>query len=241
MLSREEIIATYQQGPDAVVALVEGLVTAFQQQIEQLNARVKELEDRLALNSRNSSKPPSSNAPAQRPKSSRTPSGRKPGAQQGHHGKTLKMSPTPDRIVHHSASACHNCGGSLTHTAGEETSDRRQVFDLPPLKTDITEHRCLNKICPRCRTLNCGDFPSGVTPGAQYGPNLKSLLVYLVQYHLSPWRRSCEMIGDLFGQIIAEGAISSAINQCADALEKPEEQIKEAIMLAEVAHFDETG
>jgi transposase len=49
------------------------------------------------------------------------------------------------------------------------------------------------------------------------------------------------MIGDLFGQIIAEGTISSAINQCADALEKPEEQIKEAIMPAEVAHFDETG
>lgn len=241
MLSREEIIATYEQGPDATVALVEGLITAFQQQIEQLNARIKELEDRLALNSRNSSKPPSSNAPAQRPKSWRTPSGKKPGAQRGHPGKTLKMSPTPDRVIHHGASACHNCGESLPHTAGEETPDQRQVFDLPPLKIDITEHRCLNKICPRCLTLNCGEFPVGVMPGAQYGPNLKSLLVYFVDYHLLPWQRSCEMIGDLFGQIIAEGTISSAINQCADALEKPEEQIKEAIRLAEVAHFDETG
>lgn len=241
MLSREEIIATYEQGPDAVVAVVEGLVAAFQQQIEQLNARVKELEDRLALNSRNSSQPPSSNASAQRPKSSRTPSGKKPGAQQGHPGKTLEMSPTPDRVLHHSASACHNCGHSLSRTAGEQTSDRRQVFDLPPLKIDITEHRCLDKICPRCRTLNCGQFPSGLKPGAQYGPNLKSLLVYLVQYHLLPWQRSCEMIGDLFGQIIAEGTIWSAISQCGQALEKPEEQIKEAIRLAAVVHFDETG
>lgn len=241
MLSREEIIATHEQGPDATVALVEGLITAFQQQIEQLNARIKELEDRLALNSRNSSKPPSSNAPAQRPKSSRVPSGKKPGAQQGHPGKTLKMSPTPDRVVHHSASACHNCGESLADIVGKETGDQRQVFDLPPLKIDITEHRCLNKICPRCRTLNCGEFPSDVTPGAQYGSNLKSLLVYLVQYHLLPWQRSCEMIGDLFGQIIAEGTISSAINQCADGLEKTEEQIKQAITAAAVAHFDETG
>jgi transposase len=79
MLSREEIIATYEQGPDAVVALVEGLCTAFKQQIEELSARVKELEDRLGLNSRNSSKPPSSNTPAQRTKSLRTPSGKKPG------------------------------------------------------------------------------------------------------------------------------------------------------------------
>src|SRR5215831_1434401 len=103
MLSREEIRAVYEQGPDAVIALVEGLLTTFQQQIEQLNARVKELEDRLALNSGNSSKPPSSNPPAQRTKSSRTPSGRKPGAQQGHPGTTLKASASPDTIVHHRA------------------------------------------------------------------------------------------------------------------------------------------
>jgi len=199
MLSREEIIANYEQGPDATVALVEGLITAFQQQIEQLNTRIKELEDRLALNFRNSSKPPSSNAPAQRPKSSLTPSGKKPGAQQGHPGKTLKMSSTPDRVVHHSVSACHNRGENLTRTVGEEAPDQRQVFDLPPLKIDITEHRCLNKICPRCLTPNCGEFPPGVMPGAQYGLNLKSLLVYLVEYHLLLWQRSCEMIGDLFG------------------------------------------
>jgi cell division septum initiation protein DivIVA len=86
-LSREEIRVVYEQGPDTVIALVEGLSTTFQQQIEQLNARVKELEDRLALNSSNSSKPTSSNTPAQRTKSSRAPSGKKPGAQQGHPGQ----------------------------------------------------------------------------------------------------------------------------------------------------------
>ena len=243
MLSREEIIAIHEQGPDATVALVEGLITAFQQQIDQLNARIKELEDRIALNSRNSSRPPSSNTPAQRPKtkSLRTPSGKKPGAQQGHPGKTLKMSPTPDRVVHHSVSDCHNCGENLTQIVGEDAPDQRQVFDLPPLKIEITEHRCLNKICSRCRIPNIGEFPSGVMPGAQYGPNLKSLLIYLVEYHLLPWQRSCEMIGDLFGQIVAEGTICSAINQCAAALENPEKQIKEAIKQAEVAHFDETG
>src|SRR5262245_40983504 len=146
MLSREEIIATYEQGPDAVVSLVEALFSAFQQQFEMLNARIKELEDQLSLNSQNSSKPPSSNTPAQRPKSLRTPSSKMPGAQQVHSGKTLKMSPTPDRVVDHSASACHNCGLNLNLTVGDLTADQRQVFDLPPLKIEITEHRCLNKI-----------------------------------------------------------------------------------------------
>jgi transposase len=241
MLSREEIKVIYEQGPDAVIALVEELGATFQQQVEQLRAQVKELQDRLALTARNSSKPPSSNPPAQRTKSLRAPSGKKPGAQQGHPGTTLKASPTPDRIVVHDAATCHDCGQSLREVRGQQTGDRRQVFDLPPLKLEVTEHRLIEKVCPRCGTRNCGEFPAGVAPGGQYGPHLKSLAVYLVQYHLLPWERTCEMLGDLFGQPLAEGTLSSAINECADSLEKSEEEIKQAITLAPVANFDETG
>jgi len=240
-MSREEIKAAYDQGPDAMIALVEGLVATFQQQIEELRAQVKELQDRLALNSSNSSKPPSSNPPAQRTKSLRTPSGKKPGAQQGHPGNTLKASPTPDQVVVHDAATCHGCGQSLSQVAGQPTADRRQVFDLPPMNLEVTEHRLSEKLCPFCDRLNCGEFPAGVAPGVQYGPNLKSLAVYLVNYHLLPWQRSCEIMGELFGQSIAEGTIWSAINECADSLEQPEAEIKQALTQAAVAHFDETG
>lgn len=241
MLRREEINAIYDQGPEAVIALVEELAATFQQQVEQLRAQVKELQDRLALNSRNSSKPPSSNPPAQRTKSLRAPSGKKPGAQPGHLGTTLKASPTPDRVVVHEAATCHDCGQSLREVVGWETADRRQVFDLPPMKLTVVEHRLLEKVCPCCGTLNCGELPAGVAPGVQYGPNIKSLAVYLVQYHLLPWQRTCEMLGDLFGQPLAEGTLASALNECADSLEKSEEELKQAITLAPVAHFDETG
>lgn len=241
MLSREEIKAVYDQGPDAVIALVEGLIATFQPQIEELRAQVKELQDRLALNSGNSSKPPSSNPPAQRTKSLRTPSGKKSGAQKGHPGTTLKAIPTPDRIVVYDPATCQGCGQSLQNVAGEQTDDRRQVFDLPPINLEVTEHRISEKLCPFCAQLNCGVFPASVAPGVQYGQNLKSLAVYLVNYHLLPWQRSCEIIGDLFGTRIAEGTIWSALNQCSDSLEKPEAEIKQALTQAAVAHFDETG
>jgi hypothetical protein len=137
MVGREEIKVCYEQGPEAVIALVEELVATFQQQIEELRAQVKELHDRLALDSRNSSKPPSSHPSAQRTKSLRVPSGKKPGAQPGHPGTTLKASSTPDRVVVHAAATCRDCGQSLGEVRGQPSGDRRQVFDLPPLKLEV--------------------------------------------------------------------------------------------------------
>jgi transposase len=244
MLSRAEISAIYDQGPEAVIALVERLMAileAQQEQMAQVNARVKEMEDRLALNSRNSSKPPASNAPAHRIKSSRTASGKKPGAQPGHPGTTLKASPAPDHVVQHSAVGCQSCGQNLSCEEGVPDHDRRQVVEVPQLTLAVTEHQRLVKTCPRCGTHTSGKFPAGVAPGVQYGPQLKALVVYLVEYHLLPWRRTCEVLGDLLGQPIAEGTLAAALTTCAQGLGQPEEQIKQALTRAPVAHFDETG
>ena len=240
-MSREEIKVRYEQGPDAVMTLVEELIATFQQQIEELRAQVKELHDRLALDSRNSSKPPSSNPPAQRTKSLRAPSGKKPGAQPGHPGTTLKAGPRPERIVVHAAATCHDCGHSLREVGGQQSGDRRQVFDLPLLKLEVTEHRLLEKEGLWCGALTGGEFPAGIAPGVQYGPQLKALAVYWVQYHLLPWQRTCEMLSDLFGHPLAGGTLASALTECATFLEESEEEIKQALTQAPVATFDETG
>src|SRR5215212_10055246 len=75
MMPREDIVAVYQRGVDAVVDLVENLSARLDEQqemIASLTARLNELEDRLAKNSRNSSKPPSSDDPTKpKPKSLR--------------------------------------------------------------------------------------------------------------------------------------------------------------------------
>jgi transposase len=252
MVNREEIIKVYEQGPEAVVALVESLYSLIerqqiqiaqqQEQINALTARVKELEDRLAINSRNSSQPPSSDSPGKLTKSLRRPSGKKPGAQKGHPGKMLKAHPNPDRILHHSPPACRDCGQNLEEAvASSESTERRQVFDLPPIKLEATEHRTVNKVCPACGTLNCGEFPADVAPGVQYGHHLKALAVYLINYQLLPWQRTCELISDLTGQLIAEGTLAAALTECAQNLEQPEREILQAIQQAEVGHFDETG
>lgn len=82
--------------------------------IEEQAARIKDLEEQLAKNSRNSSKPPSSDGPKKgspKSRSLRKKSGKKPGGQKGHKGQTLKQSDAPDKVVKHTVDSCHQCQG----------------------------------------------------------------------------------------------------------------------------------
>ncbi len=237
MLTPEEIHRVYEQGPEAVMGLVAGLCT----QITALTARVKELEARLTLNSHNSSKPPSSDPPAHRTRSLRTPSGKKPGAQPGHPGTTLKSVGTPDHVVEHAPAACAACGAALTTEPGGTTAERGQVFELPPLKLEVTEHRVQAKTCPCCGWVSYGALPAPVRPGPQYGEGLKAVAVYLLTYQLLPWQRACELLGDLVHQPIAEGTLHAALQSCAAGLAEVDAALKDALTQAAVGHFDETG
>lgn len=97
-LTPEEALKIYEAGREAVVAIL----CEFSARIEQLERRVEELEQQLAKNSRNSSKPPSSDGFMKpHPQSLRKASGRKPGGQSGHKGTTLKMVEEPDEVHWH--------------------------------------------------------------------------------------------------------------------------------------------
>src|SRR5918996_3133858 len=88
------------------------LIRSLFARVQELTAKVTELEGHLALNSRNSSKPPSTEGYAKpKPKSLRR-SGKNPrGGQQGHEGHTLKRAESPDHSVLHAPPAtCDACG-----------------------------------------------------------------------------------------------------------------------------------
>lgn len=241
-VKRKDIIKTYNAGPEAVVALIEGLVKIIDRQkkdIADLQKRIKALEDRFGQNSTNSSKPPSSDWPKKQ-RSLRTKSKKSPGGQKGHKGHNLKMVTAPDTTVVHTVSFCKSCGSSLIDT---ELSGyrKRQVFDLPPIKVEVTEHRAEDKICPCCGHLNEACFPKGVSQPTQYGPRIKAICTYLSQYQLLPYERTAELFLDLFGIDIASSTIVNTNRVCFNALKSAEESIKQKIIASAVVHFDETG
>lgn len=242
-MNRDEIKALYHLGPDAVADLVEQLFSIIdlqQAQIASLTARVKELEDRLATDSHNSSKPPSSDSFAKKTKSLRKPSGKKPGGQPGHSGNTLRQVDTPDLVIIHKPPECLSCGADLGDLPASDY-ECRQVIDLPPMRLEVTEHRAEIKQCSGCGSSNRASFPPSVTKAVQYGEGLKALGLYLMNYHLLPYRRTREILQDLFGQAVGEGTLAAAAAFCAEELFDSEAQIKEGVRKSEVGYFDETG
>lgn len=243
LLTRDEITAVYAGGVEAVIGVIEQLqvvVTAQQEQIAALNARVKALEDQAKTTSRTSSKPPSSDGYQRPPRSLRQRSGKAAGGQPGHPGSALSLVAEPDRVIVHSPATCAECQAALDGVAATGYA-RRQVLDLPPLRLEVSEHRAEEKMCPRCRHTTAGAFPADVTTTVQYGVGIKALAVYLLTYHLLPYDRTSALLGDLCGHAPAKGTLQTAVETCADGLVGVEGQIKDALRRADVLHNDETG
>ena len=208
-------------------------------QVEALQLKVTELEAGQALNSRNSSKPPSSDGLGKpKPKSLRKGGERPTGGQNGHKGHRLEKVAEPDRIVmHFPPSHCDVCHCRLPEAS---VAERRQVFDLPPLRFEVTEHRMLAAQCA-CGKICRGEFPSGVSAPVQYGPAAMAAVVHLTHQHMMPVRRTAALMGDFFGLPMAEGTVLAACEEARNRLQPTVDLIGQALQVAEVAHADETG
>jgi transposase len=224
------------------------IVLEMQQQLQQLQqlaaeqaALIQSLRDQLAKNSGNSGKPPSSDGLKKaRPQNLRQKSGRRPGGQKGHPGQTLKLVAEPDHTQLHPVTVCSNCAADL-QAIGSCGHERRQVFDLPPVRLEVTEHLAEIKVCPECGQLVKGDFPGEVSQPVQYGARLKAQAAYLNNYQLLPWARSCELLGDFYGHTPAQALIQGANTDLTEQLTPALELIRQGLSAAEVAHFDESG
>jgi transposase len=227
-----------------LINLVKTLLTRVQELESQAQAQastIQGLKDQLAKNSENSGKPPSSDGlKKQRTQSLRQKSGRKAGGQKGHSGHTLRMSENPDHVVLHGLESCPECAHDLG-TVEAESHMKRQVYDIPPIQLEVTEHQAEIKTCPHCQKQVRAAFPDGVTQPVQYGELFRAQACYLNTYQLLPMARSCELLGDFYGHQPAVALIQEA-NQAVEAGSQPAiDAIKKQLCEAPVTHHDESG
>ncbi|MBA3489514.1 MAG: IS66 family transposase [Longispora sp.] len=216
------------------------LVVLQAERIALLEAEIAELKRQLGLNSRNSSKPPSSDGLAKpAPKSLRGRSGKKPGGQPGHSGAALMQVADPDERLRHEPEACSGCGGDLGD-APEVGIQRRQVFDLPPITVQVTEHQLIERRCS-CGITTCGTAPEGVNAPTQYGPQITAIILYLYVGQFLSKKRTATALAELFGTPVSAGTVAAMTERAGAGLDEFCDQVSDRITAAEVAGFDETG
>ena len=220
------------------------LLLRLEKEVRDLRRQVKELKDRLALNSRNSSKPPSSDGLAKpAPKSLRQKTGRKPGGQPGHPGRTLQPVAQPDHTRLHRLERCPcgRCQGRSLRDQPVLDYEKRQVFELPQKPLEVTEHQAEIKRCPVSGQLVTASFPEEVKAPAQYGPRFKAQMVYFNEQHFIPFGRLTQVCEDLYGQPLSEATIAAANQRLYDNLAPFEQRLMDLLPLAPVNHCDESG
>jgi transposase-like protein len=201
--------------------------------------RIKQLEDKLAINSGNSSQAPSKDdfkSPKKR--SLRQLSGKKPGGQVGHKGQGGRLKDDPDHTLTYWVNDCPACGRDLGGVASEGII-RRQTEDLPPIKTIVTEHRIELKTCPCCAVQwQAGGCP--VDHEFEYGPRIKAICVYLSTFQFIPALRTKQMMSVL-GVNLSTGSLDNFRRRAAKELRPFTERLRQSLTQARAAFFDETG
>jgi transposase len=240
MTAEDELIRLRQENADLREQVKR--IPLLEESIRQLSEQVQNLQERLMKDSHNSHLPPSSDrfARQKKTKSQRKRSGKKPGGQVGHEGHHLALVDNPDEKVVYPVEMCATCQADIRAVAAR-TLERRQVVDLPPVRLHITEHQAERKCCPHCAAETRAAFPDGVSAPVQYGTGLQALAVYLVTFHLLPFKRVGEILSDVTGTPLSEGTLRQMIARSARVLQPIERQIKVALRQAPVIHQDETG
>jgi len=230
---------------------IRDLISALQREIEvlrmenaALRQEVADLRRQLDKNSSNSSKPPSSDGMKKPPRiagSTRGRSGKTSGGQAGHAGDTLKPVAKPDVVERHEAEACRHCLAGLT-IAMVTGVEKRQVFDVPEPRLEVTEHQAMIYRCPHCRGQTTASFPEGVISAAQYGPRVRAVSVYLNVQQLIPEDRVAQAMADLFGAAtLCPDSVVAWGKRKAEEFEAVAARIAALVAQACVRHLDETG
>lgn len=220
---------------------IEALTSRLEQaekEIAALKSENESLRSRLNSNSNNSNKPPSSDGYQKKPAFPKTGK-RKQGGQTGHKGRTLNQVNNPDNTITCNPVSC-SCGHTFTSTE-TALAEKRQVFDLPEPRLEVTEYLIHKAVCPVCGLVHRGAAPEGVNAPVQYGNGVKAYTTLLNVHFKLPFKKIQLLFEDLFGYPINGSSVYSASWQCYEKLAESEKTIRARVTAQDVVHADETG
>ena len=213
--------------------------------VKELNQTIKELKEQLNKNSKNSSKPPSSDGlkkPAvNKNKSLRESSRKKQGAQEGHDGVHLSVISEPDHIEDHMHSDCTGCPHRAKCLSKACIKETRHEVDAV-VTVDVTAHNLIEvRECLLHGGVKTGSFPENIKATVQYGKNLQAMVVAFNTVGAVSINRTHEILSSVFNIPLATGTIKNMVTRCAESLKDTYERIRLKMIMLGLIHCDETG
>ena len=202
-----------------------------------------ELRERLNLNPRNSSLPPSSEHPHAKPDPPPDPDPkqkkRKRGGQKGHpkHERTLIPTDECQQMVPCIPGECACCGEKLSGT--DPDPDRHQVWDVPEVKPQVTEYQQHTLTCLTCGSQTKAGLPEG-TPEGQFGPQVIALVALLSGQFRQSKRQVREFLQSVFCFPISLGQVCRLQQRASEAIAPAYEELRQALPRSDVINLDET-
>lgn len=238
-MSSPDLYVEQNQALPETLADCHAVIRAQSVALRELQEQVALLSERVNLNLKNSSKPPSSDGPGGGNRAQRRASQRKRGAQPGHKGHLRAMldESEVDRVIDCKPEAVCECGAQVEVAA--DSAQRHQVFEVPQLRAQVDEYRLYRGRCVGCGKVHAGVLPRGV-PRGQLGPRALSLVGVLgTRYHLTQ-RKIGNLLDQLMGLSFSVGAISQAHGKVAAALKVPVAEATASLCAAPALWMDET-
>jgi transposase len=203
--------------------------------IVELWEKLQKLTDKPQKTSRNSSLPPSKGFKGQAEKSKE----KKP-RKLGREGGGRKLEENPDQIIKAEIKKCEECGENLTGTV-QKLMERYDKIDIPPIKPVVTRVERYGCTCPNCGKVGVAAVPVGMEAGSPFGDRIAALVTTMRYSHGISYSRMKEMLSEVFGLKISEGAIDNMLWRIRGKLEGEVDVILEELRKARVVCSDETS
>lgn len=237
----EKQLTEQNQQLTETVSTLNQTIASLRQTVAELQQTVAILREQLNKNSRNSSKPPSTDGYKKpKPKSLRESSGRKAGGQNGHEGHHLDIEQEPKETISHMPPACVGCPHYEKCRGKACVAETRKVADAA-IEICVTAHEALAVTCPLTGKELRGMFPEDVKGPIQYGKKLQGLIVAFNTIGAVSANRIREIFGSVFGIPLSTGTVGSMVSRFAEGLTEAMAEIRNQVIGSPIVHFDETG
>ena len=213
----------------------DALIVALWEEVQKLRQLVKKPKK----TSKNSSLPPAKGFKAQ-VKSKDKASEVKRAGSIGREGGGRPLSEHPDQIITAKINSCQGCGTNLSSSL-QQLIQHYEKIDIPPIQPVVTRVERYSCTCPECGQQQIAPVPVGMEPGSPFGPRIAALVTTMRYGHGISYSRMQQMLGEVFGLEISEGAIANLLLRVKEQLQSSVDGIVQRLRSSRLICSDETS